>query len=333
LPKLSRHDREQIAQKRIISVLGTQGVVNSRTLEQKIADAGPSHLRIQPHILTGVRASLVKQGQVVSLKAGNASWLHLADENPAKVTARFAELSEIWGAFSAFPVRMRTGQALEIAVYKAMLAAPDVKTFGGFTDLSVAAKTGLYQKDEVHTLDGKSLGKEALDFIVQAGGQDCGVEVKNVREWLYPNRSEIRDAVRKALTLDTVPVIVARRIPYVTYRLLTLCGVILHQNYNQLMATEDEAVATLARRKDLLGYHDLKTGDVPDARLLKFFAVNLPSITEAARERLEAYRDLLTPFAEMEMGYDEFAARVRRRENGGKEDNDWPEDPNEYGED
>lgn len=243
------------------------------------------------------------------------------------VDARFAELSGVWQAFSDHPVRQRTGQALEIATFRALIAAsPAIKTFGGFPNLSAPAKSGLYKKNEVHKLSGLSLGDEALDFIVQAGGEDCGVEVKNIREWLYPDRSEVRDAIRKALTLETIPVIVARRIPYATVRLMTSCGVILHQNFNQLMAEVDAEVAARARNKDLLGYHDIRVGDAPDPRLIKFVSANLPAITVAAKGRLNAFRDLLQPFANGGMSYREFAARVRRRENGEDEDNDWLQD-------
>ncbi|HYJ82675.1 MAG TPA: hypothetical protein VEW26_07530, partial [Allosphingosinicella sp.] len=66
MAKLSRQDREAIARRRILSVLTTQVVATTRTIEQKIADAGPGHLRIDPHILTPVKARLIREGRVVS---------------------------------------------------------------------------------------------------------------------------------------------------------------------------------------------------------------------------------------------------------------------------
>ena len=59
--------------------------------------------------------------------------------------------------------------------------------------------------------------------------------------------------------------------------------------------------------------------------MLKFFGVNLPKILNDAQDRFSANKDLLWPFATDEMNYAEFAARVRRREEGTNEDNDWPE--------
>jgi hypothetical protein len=50
-------------------------------------------------------------------------------------------------------------------------------------------------------------------------GTWLGLECKNVREWLYPDRTEIRQTIDKCLRLDCVPMIIGRRIPYVTFRL------------------------------------------------------------------------------------------------------------------
>jgi hypothetical protein len=60
--KLSREEREQIAETRILRVLGTLTVANQRTLEQKISDAGPYNQRIDPHILSDVRNRLETEG-------------------------------------------------------------------------------------------------------------------------------------------------------------------------------------------------------------------------------------------------------------------------------
>jgi hypothetical protein len=122
-----------------------------------------------------------------------------------------------------------------------------------------------------------------------------------------------------------VTVIIARRIPYVTFRLLRPCGVIVHQTYNQLFPLSDQALADRARHKRNLGYHDIRVGNAPDARLLKFIGKNLPAIAEGARSRFDEYRDLLTDFVSGALSYDEFAARVRRRQSGTNEDHDWEE--------
>ncbi|MFY9830963.1 MAG: hypothetical protein WCD75_15655 [Rhodoplanes sp.] len=143
-----------------------------------------------------------------------------------------------------------------------------------------------------------------------------------MREWLYPDRKEILETLRKCLTLTTVPVIIARRTPYVSYRLLARCGVIFHQTYNQRIPAADKELAEKAKHKDLLGYHDIRLGNEADDRLHTFVQETLPDIAEEMRGRFDENYDLLSEWAFGSMDYTEFAARIRRREQGTNEDFD-----------
>jgi hypothetical protein len=127
----------------------------------------------------------------------------------------------------------------------------------------------------------------------------------------------------KCLYLDCVPVLIARRIHPSVFFVFNPCGFILHQTYNQLVPQADEALATKAREKDMLAYFDIRLGNQPDVRLTKFLGTNLPMVLPAARKRFDEYKDLLTLYCRGYMGYEEFAARVRRRGAGQNEDDDW----------
>jgi hypothetical protein len=127
-----------------------------------------------------------------------------------------------------------------------------------------------------------------------------------------------------------VPVLIARRVPYVTYMLLKTCGVIIHQTYNQMLPNFDAELAEQARRKDNLGYHDIRVGNLPDERLKKFIGTNMPAVAAQARERFDQYKDLLEAFGAKDMPYHEFAARVRRRSQGVDEDKDYEGDPADW---
>ncbi len=183
-----------------------------------------------------------------------------------------------------------------------------------------------YKKDEHqgHLGNHRLPGDDRLDFLLShpvAGW--AGIEAKNVREWLYPNRDEIKDLIRKAVALDCVPVLIARRFPFVTFRVLSMCGVVVHQTYNQRFHVYDSDVASLAKRKDLLGYHDIRIGDEPRCSFDEVHFNHLPSVLPQARERFVEFKDLLDAFGKDEMGYQEFAARARRRSAGEDEDADW----------
>lgn len=331
---MNREEREELARKRLQSVLGRHIVANARTLEQKIADSGPNNQRIDPHVLTPVRQALEKEGVVQRSNKGGNTWYFLGNTPKEQIQPRLDEQLAVFASYGKNRLNERLGQTLEIATYRALLKADDLDFYGRFRDLDEHDDSTRYSKEEPPQHVGKrSLpGELRLDFMVshpEAG--NLALECKNVREWMYPARDEIMDLIFKATTLNTVPVLIARRIPFVTFKVLSATGVIIHQTYNQLFPATDADIAARMRDKNLLGYHDIRTGNEPDKRLVKFITENMLKVAPEARERFEAFKDLLILFGSREMEYHEFAARVRRRANGMKEDNDWPdEEPPEF---
>jgi hypothetical protein len=197
--------------------------------------------------------------------------------------------------------------------------------WGRFRDLDEHDDSTLYKKEEPpsHIGTRELPGDQKLDFLVRhSTAGHLGIECKNIRPWLYPHDTEIKETLGKCVTLDAVPVFIGRRIPYVTFTLLSTCGVIMHQTYNQLLPMTEAEIAAQASNKILLGYHDIRLGNAADARLLKFITVNLPAIADEAREKFVHYQDLLQQFASKNIPYEEFAARVRRRSRGEPEDFD-----------
>lgn len=332
MPKVSRQRREEIARTRLLRVTATHGAATARTLENKISDAGPNPQRIDPHILTPVRNQLVKAGQLACPTRRGVLFYSDPQTPPDVVEARVAEQRRVYDALQA--ANMRIGQTLEIATYRALLETQPL-FFGRIRNLEEHDDSRIYSKEEPpQHLGARSLrGDTRLDFIVQdrdAGA--IGIECKNVREWLYPDRREIIDTAEKCLALDCIPVLIARRLPFVTFRLLNSCGFVFHQNYNQLMPNSIAAVVEQAKQKTNLGYHDLRVGNEPDKRLMKFFRTDFIPACVAARPKFNANRDLLERFVTRDMSYKEFSARIRRRERGTNEDHDWPDpDPRTLG--
>jgi hypothetical protein len=328
----SASPRQSLAAKRLLSVLRAHTIATGRTLEQKISDAGPTNQRIDPHVLTPVRKDLVDAKTVAVRQDGSAKWYHLTAADAALVEPRYQEQRAIFVQLQEKRFTLRVGQALEIAVYRALLKATDLMVLGAYKDLDDHDDSALYSKEEPpSSVSGKSIpGDKRLDFVVahRTAGL-AGLEVKNVREWLYPNRDEIKDMLFKCCHLGAVPVLIARRIPYVTFSVLNTCGVLLHQTYNQRFARADEGLAALARDKHLMGYHDVRVGNEPDSRLERFLGTHLPKLLPDAREKFDEYSDLLEAYGSGAMGYDEFAGRVGRRRRGENEDGEFPT-PDEY---
>jgi hypothetical protein len=223
--------------------------------------------------------------------------------------------------------KKRLGQTLEIAIFRTLEGQNAFEDFlGSFLDLNEHDDSKPYIKEEPPRRLGKRdiEGDRRLDFLVRhptAGW--AGIEAKNNREWIYPNRKEVIDLLSKCVALDVVPVLIARRIHFSTFVVLNTCGVILHQTYNQLFPTADAALADQAKHKTNLGYHDIRTGNVPDARLIEFISNNLAAVLPEQRKKFDEYKDLVEDFAYGYMDYPQFAARVRRRREGINEDSDW----------
>ena len=307
-------------------ILSAHGIALARTLEQKISDAGPANQRIDPHILTPARNKLISKGKITKITAANTPWYHLADTPLTTVQNRLDEQLPVLQSLQSGTLGSRIGQCLEIAIYKALLRQDTLEHFGSFTDLEKHDDSTLYSKEEPpQALSGRRLpGDQRVDFLIRH--PDAGwaaIESKNVRAWLYPNCSEITDLLGKATDLDVVPVLIARRLAFVTFKVLSTCGVLFHQTYNQLLPDTERELADKAKDKRLLGYHDIRIGNEPDKRLATFVTTNLPRILPEARCRFDDYKNLLADFAAKTISYQEFAARVSQPSGGLCEDGDW----------
>lgn len=222
----------------------------------------------------------------------------------------------------------RIGKTLEIAVFKALREGLSndrgVPFVGGFQGLDDSDEETWRQIEPPSMISGRALsGDTKLDFILfHPTAGPAAMEVKNTREWMHPDKDLMLELLRKSCELDAVPVMICRRYAYVTFSVLHRCGVLLHQNYNQLLPEAMRDVAEQAKNKDLLGYHDIRLGTEPDSRLRRFVGRQLQSLLPEARERFDEYKDLLWEFACGEIDYKEFAGRSRRREQGVPEDFD-----------
>ena len=319
-------ERIQLARVRLIRALAKHTVASRGTLEQKISDAGPFDQRIDPHLLTKALSQLAQEGTIQRLEKNQMMWYHLSLTPPEVVNVRLAPQVQLHQLIQETSFTKRVGQSSEIAVFRALKARQPFPFLGAFPDLDLHDDGQLFTKEEPpFTFSGNSIpGKKRFDFaLISPEAGWAGIEVKNVRQWLYPNRDEIKELLLKSCAANAIPVLIARRIPFVTFKLLHACGGIIHQTYNQLFPTADTALASRARDKNLLAYHDIRVGNEPDARLLKFIGDNLPQVLTEARWRLDEYKDILEQYATGTMPYAEFAARVRRRTQGRSEDNDW----------
>ena len=164
---MAHADRIALAQRRLQLVLRTSVVANWRTLEQKISDAGPGAMRVDPHILTQARAALIDQGVIVRKTAGatGSPWFHLRSATDAAVQAKLSKLVPIHDALQQHNFKSRMGQTLEIAAYRAFIAQPAFSTFGAYLDLDAHDDSSLYIKEEPPSVISGRRTTGKLDFI------------------------------------------------------------------------------------------------------------------------------------------------------------------------
>ncbi len=308
---MRRSVRIEIGKKRLVSILRTQTVSCDRTLEQKIADAGPNRMRVEPSILTEARRTLEKEGTIQFEKRGKVPWYFLKETEKEKVDKRLAELVPLHVKTQDGPFTHRLGQTLEIAVMKA-LQASGTAFLGHFSDLDEHDDGTAYTKVEPPlTVSGNKIEKGPLDFIVFPDGIPTGIEVKNYRTWLYPRSTEVRELLWKCGDANVVPVLIARRLPFLTIRLLQMSGCLIHENYNQLYPVADEKLAAEVRLKTKLGYHDVRTGNEPDTRMLRFVRDLLPGLVREARPTFEKFRDVHRAYGKGELKYTQWLKKIR----------------------
>jgi hypothetical protein len=120
MPSLTRNERESIARYRLQRILAKHVVANSRTLEQKISDAGPAHQRIDPHILTSVRKAMVSEGQIVARRRDNIDWYALPEIDADLLEQRLKIQAATFKELQRNNLSQRMGQTLEIATFKAL---------------------------------------------------------------------------------------------------------------------------------------------------------------------------------------------------------------------
>jgi hypothetical protein len=227
-----------------------------------------------------------------------------------KVQERLAEVEPLYLMTQEAMFRQRLGQVLEIAVMRA-LKESGRDFLGSYPDLDEHDDSELYNKTEpALVISGKKIEKGPLDYVVFEPVGMGGIEVKNYRTWLYPDSPEVKSLLWKCSDIGAVPVLVARRVPFITFRLLNLSGCLVYQHYNQLYANADSDLADLARDKDLLGYHDVRVGNEPDRRMNRCVTDLLPDLVGDTRPTFEKFLDMHRAYGRGEVGYDVWVREI-----------------------
>lgn len=137
-----------------------------------------------------------------------------------------------------------------------------------------------------------------LDFVVELNGVPFGGEAKNYREWLYPESVEIWQTISKCCEIEAVPVLITRKLPYVSFLLFKRVGMLGYQTHFQYFHPVVEPELTRIKAVDGLGYKDIRCSLKPDTNILRFFQNTVPKVGPEFKARFDSNRPLLLDFAD-----------------------------------
>jgi hypothetical protein len=154
------------------------------------------------------------------------------------------------------------------------------------------------ETDKRFEYQGRLPKSNPLDAVyVVDGATRMGVEVKNIREWIYPMNCEAWVTIRKCLVLDFVPFLVARKMAYLTREVFRRLGILAFEFHRQVFAPSVAEDLVDIQHIDRLGYKDVITLPMAPYEPLSAFIQKVPPSLPGLRTRWDAHRPLLEEFA------------------------------------
>lgn len=137
-------------------------------------------MRIDPHILTETRNALVREHVLVEATA-SIPFFHRATASAQAVQEKIRVLDALHQETNTKPFTLRLGQALEIAVYRALCDMADIDRgflpFGAFLDLDEHDDATAYKQEPPPATVGRRKINGKLDFVVAWQGDIAAIRV------------------------------------------------------------------------------------------------------------------------------------------------------------
>ncbi|MEK7400040.1 MAG: hypothetical protein AAB116_24110 [Candidatus Poribacteria bacterium] len=280
----SEQDWIELGKKRIKSILSKYGVCTTKQLEAKISEAGPYNQRVLPHLITEGLRNLTTIGDIKILPAPSSEIGNLYALSSFKLTnpinkeryEKVVSLNQKWVKLAKS--QRICGNVLEEIIHKAILESKTMLC------------PGSPQKPVCEINGFQIIDNSPLDFTLydKSTSLRIGVEVKNIREWIYPSAEEVWRLIGRCVSIKAVPVLIARKISYVARsELFQRIGLICHETYNQYFDISVESQLEDIKHKNGLGFKDIKTVDTSlpinefvESRHIKFFRESLPPLLQ-----------------------------------------------------
>lgn len=270
-----------------------------KTLESKICEAGRD--RVAPKVVGEVVNAMAAEGELDRhVHAHGMESYSLAGTPLDVLAARRTELDGLLAAFRRHASGVAgqagllgragvIGQAGEDMLGRAFAASPTMEALQ-WGDTSVFRGKTLTQPSDGLVIACQPVqGYKTTDLLAL-------VEVKNRRDWPYPENYMPWKLARNAYEFDVVGIYFSRRIPKTTFwYVFKSVGAVGIETFNQFAPPDSEAALSPVRHKFGLGFHDLYfREDVPT--YLQRQVDNLPDRITAARDRMNEVRYIVEEY-------------------------------------
>lgn len=302
----AKHDYEALGVKGLTELLDVEHAVVWSEVEAKLGDTRCPGLPvpIQPHHLTAARHVLVERGLITTVNQRTRGGRSVPVIVPADQQGRTRAITDAaarkrllqtrfltWASGSANNGAGVIGPAGEHVVHAALLqAAPH-----GYRPINPSG-------GEVRTLLGAPVPGGPLDngaflttvdaFTLTPSGQYVVlIEVKNLRQWIYPSTPELHQLLDKAARLQLqhqdrrfLPVLVCRRAHFLTNKMAEYLGFYVISTKRQYVPPS-VAGRELEEVRTELGYDLEPYAEQPPPALVKHFTQTLQGIAERTATR------------------------------------------------
>lgn len=137
-----------------------------------------------------------------------------------------------------------------------------------------------------------------LDGLYRLGALRFGVEVKNARPWLYPEARDIWEMLRKCVLEDAQPLLIARKLHWLTFRVFSAIGAMGFEFHRQVFAEQTALHLRDVQHVDLLGYKDVIARPIaPYPPLVQFLGTTLRAHGPDYARRWASRRTLVEEYA------------------------------------
>lgn len=155
---------------------------------------------------------------------------------------------------------------------------------------------------DVNKFNGKILPQnKTLDFGIIHKKTDIplGVEVKNIREWVYASSDTVWELLGKCAYFEVLPVLITIQISYTTLRDFKKIGLIGFTTYKQFFHPDlqNEKDLKLIKSKDGLCFKDINFTTDPSPELIKFFSTRIPNNIETYNKTFMENLSLIKTYA------------------------------------